>query len=405
MSPFATAAGPSAKRDAKAFPEPPSSLLGFATSITTNNIKKRTPGAGTFNSTSTVLRSKSLGAERADDESANPSLHYLIARVRRGGENQMGSYSATASPSFAHQKKRMLSLDFGNLSRQQPLLGQEVVDQACAALSARPTSRSNSWIPSDVDESNDEGDLAEWEGYTLTGSTLEDPSQQAFDMLVAGGSTGNEGTSYTSATHETAAKVNKHPALQLPDPSTIEDRRELFATSRKMCSRSTIDSFEKEDEDDDARNGLHGPSQHKRNRMMDDNSASVSSHSMSSAEDDDQSLDSVPRHSCDHAAAPPRRRGDDHSSIAFSVDSVHVRRTQFSNSQVTGFATGDDEDDFALEDLDDGADDEMHPHYDRSRPSHIFGQQAIYEFDMASVHLRFQRQANLNHEGDDEMQL
>ena len=155
----------------------------------------------------------------------------------------------------------------------------------------------------------------------------------------------------------------------LPDPSTIKDRSELFAVSLRLCGYSSMESFG-DDNDDDMARSCTDQGGRKTTRSMWESDGSVGSQSMLS-EDDDLSLLSGTI---------------DHASIAFSMDSIHVRRQQQCNkSQST---------DWAIDDSQHDQEDKAYwPEYheDVGHNTHTsfsrFGeQQPVYEFDMMPLH-------------------
>ena len=339
-------------------------------------------------------------SEKDGASASNPSLHCLIARVRRGEKRHQlqprGSWSASTNPERTEDKKRVVSLDLRDLANtRHSLLGKAELNEAWDEIKTCPP------VWDDAIGNGACRDFVQDAPISRLGQPARlDTTTRADDHLIQASARTTADVFASQATSSAMADAVLESAapqetLRLPDPSTIKDRKELFAVSRKMCSRSTIESFVSEhchsnDDGYDMDPQDIYQNQRKTTRSMWENDRSVASCSMFSEDDDDLSLHSGPL----HRHWPTQ---DEHGSIAFSMDSVHVRKHQCNKSQYTDWAIddshhyGDDDDAFGPED---------HSEILRSSDNNVsffVQQETVYEFDMMSLH---EHQAKLRWEGD-----
>lgn len=327
----------------------------------------------------------SLG--RRDDDtnlSNNPSLQYLITRARRGLNKP---HSAHTSPlggtmgrlqvkvdvsDYQHQSLARAVQELEALQAQQPNDDDSCIRQAIADV-ANHCLRQTREQMEQQETTNSTG------AQTTTSRPKRNPSSEqakrspatSLDDTDPPRNKSRRLSSSTSfvAEAEAAALVSPgasqqdlRPPLRLPDPSNIVNRRQLLAMSRIMCSRSSIYSFygesngslqvedEEETEHCQRASSSSSPDLFQRidgvadallkstvpavdhipahaNADDDDDADSFSAAaSIMSVEKDDDSVFSV---GPPPVAAAGAGDHNDEESIAFSMDSVDMRKKQF----------------------------------------------------------------------------
>ena len=342
-------------------------------------------------------------SEKNGASSSNPSLHCLIARVRRGENRHQlqprGSWSANSNPDRTEEKKRVVSLDLSDLAdTRQSLLGRATLKESWDEINSYPPV----WDEACRDLVKDAPTRSMEQS-----ARLEATPRVADHLVQASARTDNADVIASQAASlamvEAVLEITApEETLRLPDPSTIKDRKELFAVSRNMCSRSFVESF----------GGVHYHSNgggsdmapqdtyqnpRKTTRSMWESGGSIASHSMFSEDDDDLSLHSGPLHR--HWPTP-----DEHGSIAFSVDSIKVRKHQCDKSQYTDWAIDDSH---HYRDGGDAFGPEDHDEILQSSDKNVSifpPQQTVYEFDMMSLH-EHEAKVQREDDGDHKMQL
>lgn len=283
--------------------------------------------------------------------STNPSLQFLIARARRGGSR---TGSAGGSPAGRLQLHADLQ-HHNDLSRAANKLRwievQQLVDD-CQMESIADVANDC------LKRSEEEASRSSPDAQTSTPPTPKASGYKSRRVSNVSDSDEEEAVQRQRATSE------DHSVFHLPDPTSIS-RRNLFAMSRRMCSYSSMDSF--------SSNGPHedGACRETTNQPARISSSSAHSHLQPhaaaaaameevanaaapkptahhpAAEGDDHSIMSVEDHdemasdddsmlsSEDDLEAMPATGNDDDdddSSIAFSLDSVDMRKKQFDTS-------------------------------------------------------------------------
>ena len=310
---------------------------------------------------STVLRSRSADYASKKESQANPSLHSLIGRARRGIEGR-NSASMNSSPANT-QSRQVIKLDVSNIAKQHGLLdkeGMEMTQEELRVHSLLVSDEHQELLPahSNYGLSQQQEEEMRSDAAAMTSVVLKETAGMDMDLFKVPEAT----TTLTTGFSE--------PLLKLPDPSSEQDRWVLFAISRKLCSRSLTEplSITKSNdgsfEEAEAEDGIESfvPDQYMSDQETDDLK------SLMSAED-----------------FPDQMHHEGNESIAFSMDSVCIRKQQYQvmdSSQRTDWAVGcvnhpvvRDPDGFALEEFDE--------------IEHL----PMYVFDMASVHLGSQHEA------------
>lgn len=263
------------------------------------------------------------------------SLHFLIARARRGGRRpsatgkpgpasyapngrlhapHMASSRPPPSPTFHWNEVQQLVDDCQRDAITDQRRPQEEDHVNHSGLKRTPSSTE---APQTLPMSATTTTTSRTKSRRLTPS-ISTVSDDAVVAVAAVSPDGNRGI------------------LRLPDPSS-SSRRDLFYMSRRMCSYSSIDSFTSNEEDTIPRQRV--VSDHERTaRIMEEEAKAQEQeddHSIMSVEhqeeeedlSDDESMFSDDL-SCD-LEPTGGDDDDDDESIAFSMDSVDMRKKQF----------------------------------------------------------------------------
>jgi hypothetical protein len=326
------------------------------------------------------------------DRSSNLSLHYLITSARRGNTRP---YSADASPTINGGNiicgggRRLVKLDPGahqeldkavsELSRLATLdqppdsrvkAGLDMAFSRCALTGneeSQAGTESSSVVTPCLKRSSSCSDEQSNES-AVSMTPIDEPTQCKSRRLAFGAADSGR----IAAPSSVACVAGPQPLLRLPDPSTISDRRTLFAVSKVMCSRSSIESFgtsshAASDRDDcsppcpssSSSSRMGESSDGGRDGLAVDRSALGHADDVKSVSEDtelsllDMSLDADDDAPCTSSSSPQAIRSlqgsprlsksssscrswqEEEDSVAFSMDSVCMRKKQLDNSQHT----------------------------------------------------------------------
>lgn len=330
-----------------------------------------------------------LGRDGDDSSlSNNPSLQYLITRARRGLNKP---HSAHTSPlggtmgrlqvkvdvsDYQHQTLAKAVEELEAMQAQQPDDEDNCIRQAIADVANHCLRQTREQLEQESTKSTDVQTISQPKRnpsaceQTKRGpaTTLDDadPPRNKSRRLSSSASFLEEAEA-AALVSPGASQQELRPPLRLPDPSNIVNRRQLLAMSRKMCNRSSIYSFEGESngslqaEDDKeteayqrlsscssptnlfqcidgVADAVFKPIAHAVDQVpahatldfdKDDDADSFSAAaSIMSVEQDDESILSMGPTPVAAAGAGEK----DDESIAFSMDSVHMRKRQFDAS-------------------------------------------------------------------------